>query len=97
MWLRIKIAVLVLVRGEDALLKPYRDEVTRLKYLVEEVAADKELVEKERDFAVEALQVLSKEAMSHIKRLEQEIVRRKEKEAYSLLSSFGGGKDDLPN
>ena len=53
MWLRFKIALLVLIRGEDSFLKPYRDKV-------EEVRLRNALLEKERDFAVEALQVLSK-------------------------------------
>ena len=90
MWLRFKIALLVLIRGEDSFLKPYRDEV-------EGIRLRNALLEKERDFAVEALQVLSKEAMSHIQKLETELVKRKQKEAYSILSGFGSDKDDLPN
>ena len=70
MWLRFKIALLVLARGEDSFLKPYRDEVERIQMR-------NALLEKERDFAVEALQVLSKEAMSHIQKLETELVKRK--------------------
>lgn len=90
MWLRFKIALLVMLRGEDSFLKPYRDEAAEAQRL-------RLLVEGERDFAVQALQLMSNEAMAHIKNLEAQLANYKKQDEYSILSGFRINKDDLPN
>ena len=90
MWLRFKIALLVMLRGEDSFLKPYRDEAAEAQRL-------RSLAEGERDFAVQALQLMSNEAMAHIKNLEAQLANYKKQDEYSILSGFRINKDDLPN
>jgi hypothetical protein len=90
MWLRFKIALLVMLRGEDSFLKPYRDEAAEAQRL-------RSLAEGERDFAVQALQLMSNEAMAHIKNLEAQLANYKKQDGYSILSGFRINKDDLPN
>ncbi len=90
MWLRFKVALLVILRGEDSFLKPYRDEAAEAQRL-------RLLVEGERDFAVQALQLMTNEAMAHIKNLEAQLANYKKQDEYSILSGFRINKDDLPN
>ena len=90
MWLRFKIALLVLIRGEDALLDPYKEEVKVARHL-------QEMAEIDRDFVVQSMQVVANEAMAHIKQLEGALAKQKIQEGYSIFSGFRHNKDDLPN
>ncbi|MCP4922900.1 MAG: hypothetical protein GY915_02560 [bacterium] len=90
MWLRFKVALLVVLKGEDSFLKPYRDEAVEAQKAC--LAA-----EAERDFAVQALQLMSNEAMTHIKNLEAALDQQKQRNEYGVLSSLRFNKDDLPN
>lgn len=90
MWLRFKVALLVMLRGEDSFLKPYRDEAAEAQRV-------RLQAEGERDFAVQALQLMSNEAMAHIKNLEAQLANYKKQDEYSILSGFRINKDDLPN
>ena len=90
MWLRLKIALLVLIRGEGALLDPLRQELEVARHL-------QKIAEMDRDFVVKSLHQVTNEAMAHIAQLEGALAKQKIQEGYSILSGYRNNKDDLPN
>ena len=93
MWKRIRLALMVLFKGEGSLLEPLQRE---LDLMSAHNKAEVEALRLQNKFIADTATLLSKEAIARITELEQEIAKHQEREN-RFLSSLRFDKGNLPN
>lgn len=99
MFERIRVALRVLWDGEEVFYEEVRRRLKQnrdIEYL--KMMETVRLAKKERDIALETMQLLAEESIQAIKILEKDLAKHKSKDPLDgLLSLHRSKKDDLPN
>ena len=99
MFERIRVALRVLWDGEEVFYEEVRRRLKQnrdIEYL--KMMETVRLAKKERDIALETMQLLAEESIQAIKILEKDLAKHKSKDPLdSLLSLHRSKKDDFPN